>query len=67
MDVMGSLQTFINKVVRMSKESRLLSRARWIREDQQSYPQKWFRPDFVPPSPCLVRDAGSDPVTVLEC
>ena len=54
-----SLNTFTQKVVRDRKDSRILSWTQWTREDFQSHPCQWARPDSV--SPLLTGSAALPP------
>ena len=50
-----SLNLFVFRVLVARKESSLQSWRRWLDKDLSSRPYRWLRPDFVPPSPYLIR------------
>ena len=54
-DALDILNDFTWQVVVNRREAVLRRWTNLLREDLGSRPYAWLRPDFVPPSPCLVR------------
>ena len=52
-DLHHGLDKFLQSVVRHRKEKAVLGWKAWILEDPWARPNRWLRPDLVPPSPFL--------------
>ena len=52
------LDKFLQGVVRHREERAVHGWKTWILEDPLAYPERWLRPDLVPPSPFLQCDPG---------
>ena len=57
-DLHHGLDKFLQSVVRHRKEIAVLGWKAWILEDFLARPERWLRPDLVPPSPFLQCDPG---------
>ena len=55
------LDKFLQAIVRNRKELALRSWKSWILEDPLVHPNRWLRPDLVPPSSSLQCDPGDTP------
>ena len=53
-DSLETLNVFLRRVVVSRRGEGIRWWTRWLREDLNSRPYVWLRPDFVPPSPFLV-------------
>ena len=53
-DSLETLNVFLRQVVVSRRDEGIRRWTRWLREDLNSRPYVWLRPDFVPPSPFLV-------------
>ena len=49
----GGLSDFVHVVVGHSRDEVIRGWRNWFREDPSVHPNKWLRPDLVPPSPLL--------------
>ena len=58
---MEVLDRFITQVASARREAAVLAWKRWLHEDLSSRPDKWLRPDLVPPAPSLVCDPQLTP------